>query len=138
LLYSSGIGYFCFHTEPAKNSRLKKTYYHIKERSLIARLAAWKLSCNKVAIVIGKTIHLHNTQHQEFLEDKEWLLHELKHIEQFKRYGSLSFIFLYLWEGIRNGYTNNKYEIEARAAEKDEQLFERMELADKQKIKNLP
>jgi hypothetical protein len=104
---------------------------------LIARLAAWKLNCNKVAIVIGSTIHLHNTQQQEFLEDKRWLLHELKHIEQFKRYGYLSFIFLYLWEGIRKGYTNNKYEIEARAAEKDEQLLERMELADKQKNKTL-
>jgi hypothetical protein len=92
---------------------------------LIARLAAWKLNCNKVAIVIGKTIHLHNTQQQEFLEDKQWLLHELKHIEQFRRHGFLPFICLYLWESLRHGYINNKYEIEARAAENDEQLFER-------------
>lgn len=124
------IEYFCLctTTEPPKRQQLKKTYYHIKERSLIARLAAWKLNCNKVAIVIGKTIHLHKTQQQEFLEDKQWLLHELKHIEQFRRHGLLPFIFLYLWESLRHGYINNKYEIEARAAENDEQLFERMEL----------
>jgi hypothetical protein len=121
--------------ESQLNYQLKKLSYHIKERSLIARLAAWKLNCNKVAIVIGQSIHLHNTKQQEFLADKRWLLHELKHLEQFKRYGLMRFIFLYIWESIRHGYTNNKYEIEARAAEKDEQLLERMELADKQKNK---
>lgn len=106
---------------------MKKTGYHIKEKSWIARLAAWKLKANKAAIVIGKTIHLHNTSSQEFLNDRKWLLHELKHIEQFRRHGFLSFVFLYLWESIRHGYTNNKYEIEARDAEKDEGIFERME-----------
>lgn len=106
---------------------MKKPRYHIKEKSLIARLAAWKLKAGKAAIVIGKTIHLHNTSSQEFLNDRKWLLHELKHIEQFKQYGFLSFIFLYLWESIRHGYTNNKYEIEARGAENDEGLLERME-----------
>ena len=116
---------------------MKELYYHIKENSFIARLAAWKLNCDKVAIVIGKTIHLHNTQQQEFLKDKQWLLHELKHVEQFKRHGFIRFIFLYLWESIRHGYTNNKYEIEARAAENDNQLFEKMKLADKQENKNL-
>lgn len=104
---------------------------------MIARLAAWKLRCNKVAIVIGRTIHLHNTSQQEFLEDKQWLLHELKHIEQFRRHGFIRFIFLYLLESVRHGYTNNKYEIEARAAEIDEQLFEKMKLSDKQENKNL-
>ncbi|MGZ5220375.1 MAG: DUF4157 domain-containing protein [Chitinophagaceae bacterium] len=97
---------------------MKKTYYQIKERSWIARVAAWKLNSSQVAIVIGRTIHLHNTRRKEFLENKRWVLHELKHIEQFRRHGFLPFIFLYLWESIRHGYTNNKYEIEARAAEK--------------------
>lgn len=91
--------------------------YHIKERSWIARLAAWKLGADKVAIVIGSTIHLHNTAGEEFLQNKRWVLHELKHLEQFRRYGFLRFIFLYLRESVLHGYTNNKYEIEARAAE---------------------
>ena len=93
------------------------TQYHIKENSFIARLAAIKLGSKKVAIVIGNTIHLHNTHRHEFLQDKRWLLHELKHIEQFQRYGFIRFIILYTWESIRNGYTNNKYEIDARDAE---------------------
>ena len=97
--------------------------FKIKEQSFIARLAAWKLNSDKVAIVIGKTIHLHNTERQEFLQNKQWVLHELKHVEQFKQHGFFSFLFLYLWESIRQGYTNNKYEIEARAAEVDEELL---------------
>jgi len=109
---------------------LKTLRYHIKENSWIARLAARKLKAKKAAIVIGKTVYLHNTPGKEFLNNKGWLLHELKHIEQFKRYGFISFIFLYLWESIRYGYTNNKYEIEAREAENDERLLERMEFFD--------
>lgn len=97
--------------------------FRIKERSFIAQLAAWKLKCEKVAIVIGKTIHLHNTARLEFLQNKPWVLHELKHVEQFKQHGLLSFIFLYLLESIRHGYKNNKYEVEARAAETDEEFL---------------
>lgn len=101
--------------------------YHIKERSFIAKIAAWKLSSRKVAIVIGKTIHLHNTTTQEFTESKYWLRHELKHVEQFHEHGFIRFIFLYLWESIKNGYNNNKYEIEARNAEADDGIVSRIE-----------
>ena len=103
-----------------------KLFFKIKEQSFIAGLAAWKLKSGNAAIVIGKTIHLHNTKRNEFLQNKRWLLHELKHIQQFQQHGFLSFIFLYLWESLRHNYTNNKYEIEARASEYDEQLFENM------------
>lgn len=106
---------------------MKKLSYHIKERSFIARLAAWKLNARKVAIVIGKTIHLHNTDRNEFIANKRWHLHELKHIEQYRRYGLVRFILLYVWESILHGYTNNKYEVEAREAEIDEYLFEETE-----------
>jgi hypothetical protein len=110
---------------------LGNPHYHIKERSLVARLAAWKLNSSQVAIVIGRTIHLHNTSRNEFLEDRRWLLHELKHIEQFRRYGFFRFIVLYLAESIRHGYSNNKYEIEARAAERDEKIYDRWKLKNK-------
>ena len=91
--------------------------YSIKENSWIAKLASKKLRTNRVAIVICKTIHLHNTSKQIFLQDERWLKHELCHVRQFKKYGFLNFIIKYLWESIRNGYYNNKYEVEARAAE---------------------
>lgn len=93
--------------------------YCIKENSWIARIAAWKLSSGRVAIVIGNTIHLHNTTKEQFLKDECWVKHELCHIEQYKRLGFIRFIALYLWDSIRHGYHNNKFEVEARKAEKE-------------------
>jgi hypothetical protein len=94
-----------------------KLRYKIKENSWIARIAAWKLRSDNVAIVIGSTIHLHNTSRESFLMNKRWLRHELKHIQQFHEYGFFPFIFKYLLETIRNGYYNNRFEKEARIAE---------------------
>jgi hypothetical protein len=91
----------------------------IKENSFVARIAAWKLHSDNVALVLGKTIHLYNVSKRDFLNDKRWLRHELKHIDQFNQYGRFRFLFLYLTEWIKNGYTNNRFEIEARKAEND-------------------
>src|SRR5688500_12742878 len=96
---------------------------YIKEHSWIARLAAKKLSFKAAAIVIGRTIYLHNATREEFLKNERWLRHEIRHIKQFQEYGFLPFIFLYLVESLKNGYRNNKYEIEARASEKDETIL---------------
>lgn len=91
--------------------------FFIKENSWIAKLAAKKLRSDDVAIVIGKTIHLHNTSKQTFLKNEKWVKHELCHIKQYQQHGFLNFIFKYFWESIKHGYFNNKYEIEAREAE---------------------
>ena len=109
----------------------KELQVRIKERSFVARVAAWKLNSNNAAIVIGNTIHLYNVSHPEFLKNKAWLCHELKHIQQFRQYGLVPFVFMYLRESILHGYTNNKFEIEARAAEKEEHLIANMKLPDK-------
>ncbi len=93
------------------------TEYIIKENSWIAKLAAKKLRSDKVAIVIGKTIHLYNTPKNKFLLNERWLKHEVCHVKQFKQNGYLIFIAKYLWESIKHGYHNNKYEVEAREAE---------------------
>ena len=113
----------------------EKISFRIKERSFIARLAAWKLKSHAAAIVIGKTIHLHNAGRGEFVSNKQWLRHELKHIEQFCRYGFIPFLFMYTLETIRHGYSNNKFEIEARTAEKDEHLLTSLKFVEKRKIK---
>jgi hypothetical protein len=89
----------------------------IKENSLVARIAAFKLGTKSVAMVLGKTIHLHNVSKSAFLQNKRWVKHELCHIRQFQQHGYWLFIVKYLWESIRSGYYNNKYEVEARAAE---------------------
>lgn len=93
------------------------TEYSIKENSWIAKIASKKLRTSRIAIVIGKTIHLHNTTKQDFLHDEKWVKHELCHIRQFQQNGYMVFIMKYLWESIKHGYFNNKYEIEAREAE---------------------
>ena len=90
---------------------------NIRENSWIAKLAAKKLRSENVAIVIGSTIHLHNTTKVAFLQDKKWVKHELCHVQQFKEHGKFLFILKYLYESLRHGYYNNKYEVEARLAE---------------------
>ncbi len=89
----------------------------IKERSLLARIAAWQLGAHSVALTWGYTIHLHRADAAALLKDEAWLRHELKHVEQFRRHGRLTFLVLYLWETLRRGYFENRFEVEARAAE---------------------
>lgn len=91
--------------------------FYIKENSFIARIAAWKLKSRQVAIVVGSTIYLHNATREEFIANKRWLNHELEHIRQYRRYGLISFICRYLIESMIKGYYNNRFEVEARAAE---------------------
>lgn len=90
---------------------------YIKENSWLAKIAAAKLSSSSVAIVIGNTIHLYKTSQKKFLQNERWLKHELCHIRQFKQHGFLLFIVKYLYESIKVGYYNNKFEVEAREAE---------------------
>jgi hypothetical protein len=90
----------------------------IREGTLFARLAARKLNCTAVAAVLGNTIHLWNISREEFLKRTPWVVHELEHVRQFRHYGFLRFTFLYVWESARRGYYNNRFEVEARVAEK--------------------
>jgi len=91
----------------------------IKEGSWIARMAARKLKSKNVAIVIGDTIHLYNVSRQQFLQNAKWVKHEVCHLRQFKKHGYFTFIVKYLWESMRHGYHQNKYEKEARRAEEE-------------------
>jgi hypothetical protein len=96
---------------------LNNKEFNIKENSWLAKIAAKKLKANSVAMVLGKTIHLHKTSASAFLQDEKWVKHELCHIKQFKQYGWFNFIVKYLWESLRKGYYNNRFEVEARQAE---------------------
>ena len=89
----------------------------IKENSWLAAIAAKKLSTKSVAMVLGNTIYLHGAGKEEFLQYTRWLKHELCHLQQYRQHGYIGFIVKYLWQTIRNGYYNNKYEIAARAEE---------------------
>lgn len=96
---------------------MNKPDFIVKENSWLARIAAWKLNSDSVAMVLGKTIHLYNSSKENFLNDERWLKHELCHIKQFKEHGYFMFVVKYLWESVRKGYYNNRFEVEAREAE---------------------
>jgi hypothetical protein len=96
----------------------KKLICSIKENSWMARIAAKKLGEKQVAMVIRKTIHLHNTTRDEFLGDTDWVCHELTHVKQYAQHGTFLFLVKYLWESLKKGYYHNKFEVEARANEK--------------------
>ncbi|MBZ5858634.1 eCIS core domain-containing protein [Flavihumibacter profundi] len=85
-------------------------------------MAAKRLKSEKMAMVLGKTIHLHNTSFQELLSNRRWLRHELAHVQQFRQLGFFLFLWKYTIESFRHGYFHNRFEIEARAAESDESL----------------
>jgi hypothetical protein len=99
-----------------------QTKVYIKENSWMASIAAFKLSTKSVAMVIGKTVHLYNVSKKDFLLNDAWVCHELTHIKQFEENGLIGFLCKYLWESIKTGYHNNKYEIEARMNEGNQDL----------------
>lgn len=101
---------------------------HIKEGSLIARIAAFVLKTHNAAIVIGNVIYIHGVHKEAFLSDKRWLLHELQHVVQYNREGVGRFIFQYIFNHIKFGYSNNPYEVEARNAETDETLLDKYKI----------
>ncbi|WP_240676074.1 hypothetical protein [Botryobacter ruber] len=86
------------------------------ENSFFARIARVVLKTKRVAMVLGETIHLSGVDRDTFLRNEEWVAHELCHIRQFKEHGYYRFLGLYLWESVKRGYYNNKFEVEARVA----------------------
>ena len=75
------------------------------------------MKCKTVAAVFGKTIHLWNVSREDFMKKTPWVVHEVEHVRQFQRYGTVRFTALYLIEYTRKGYHNNRFEVEARVAE---------------------
>lgn len=101
------------------------TKVRIKEHAWLAKLAAAKLGVPEVAIVVNRTIYLHNATAATLLANKRWLCHELKHVEQYQAHGVLPFLWKYLLSSLRHGYRQNKFEIEACEAETDAKLLDK-------------
>jgi hypothetical protein len=101
----------------------------IKEKSLLARLAARHLGYGHVAMVIGRNIYLHNVNVATFLARPSWVVHELKHVDQYREHGVLGFLWKYGRDYLKNGYWNNRFEREAREAESDWSLLRRYDLS---------
>src|SRR3954471_1741010 len=99
------------------------TKVKIKENSWLAGIAARKLETQSVAMVVGKTIHLHNSTKEDFLRNRRWVRHEVAHVKQYAQLGFFRFIFLYLLETFNKGYENNSFEVDARQKEKDNSIL---------------
>ena len=73
------------------------------------RIGGWALGASHVAgITLGRTIFLHRAEGL----DESLLLHELRHVHQFRE--RKSFPVRYLWQSLRRGYRANPYEVDAR------------------------
>lgn len=89
----------------------------VVENAWLAKIAALKMGSQRVAMVVGRRIYLWGVTKAYFLEQSAWVKHELAHVAQYQRYGVVKFLILYVFEWIKNGYYNNRFEVEARAAE---------------------
>jgi hypothetical protein len=77
---------------------------------LPVRIGGWCLGKRTVSgITLWRTIWLA----PDVSPSLELLLHELRHVQQFE--ANAAFPVLYLWESLRRGYVNNRYEVDARA-----------------------
>jgi hypothetical protein len=74
------------------------------------RVGGWFLGQASVsAITLWRTIWLARPTGVP----EELLLHEIRHVAQFQ--ADPTFAFRYVWESVRRGYRQNKYEVDARA-----------------------
>ena len=81
----------------------------LRTGGLPPRVAGWFLGRRTVsAITLWRTVFAA----PDAPLDAELLLHELRHVHQFQ--GSSAFPILYLWESLRRGYHDNRYEADAR------------------------
>lgn len=86
------------------------------------------LRTHDVAIVIGNTICLHNCSKQKFLQDERWLLHELRHVEQWQENSYWIFPIKYIWYSLRYGYKKNPFELDATAHENERRLLNKFNI----------
>lgn len=86
--------------------------------SIIAKAIGKLNGRSRYAVTISKTCTLYSTDKSYVDMSTRWRKHEDAHKAQYEKYGQIKFLILYLWESCKHGYTNNKFEIEAREAER--------------------
>ncbi len=86
------------------------------ENSKLAKLAARIKKDERYALTIGKTIFL-SCKKEQFFADTSWMKHELVHVQQYKRHGTLHFLTLYFVYSLFHDYSENPFEKEALYAQ---------------------
>ncbi|MGE7777424.1 DUF4157 domain-containing protein [Chitinophaga sp. NPDC101104] len=100
----------------------------IREGSMVARIAAWKMGSGNIAIVFGNVIHLHGVSRERFLANTAWVRHEVRHVRQYREAGFWRFLWRYVRDWRRYGYYNIPYEKDARLAEANPRELEGVEI----------
>lgn len=90
--------------------------FRVVENSRIAKIAARIKGEEKYAVTFGKTIFI-NCKKEDFFAESWWVRHELTHVQQYKEYGILRFLQLYLAYSIFHDYYDIPFEKEAISAE---------------------
>jgi hypothetical protein len=81
----------------------------LRRGGLAPRLGGWCLGQRCVAgITFGRWVWLA----PDVVATAELLLHEVRHVHQFQ--ALRGFPLRYVWESLRRGYLNNRYEVDAR------------------------
>jgi len=101
-----------------------KCRVRIRHNSWIAKIACKCIKQTDVALTLFRTIYLSHSTPGVFLNNHRWVAHELAHVRQFRKYGNLNFVFMYLRESLLKGYYHNKWEVEARAEEEKPEILE--------------
>ncbi len=84
---------------------------NLRHGGLPLRLGGWCLGVRSVAgIALGRTVWIARDVHLT----RDLLLHELEHVRQWRTVRW--FALRYMWESLRRGYTNNRFEVSAREA----------------------
>lgn len=107
---------------------MEKIKCRIHVDSGLARIAAKVMRVKGVAMVLGRTIHLHGASRLEFLSNTAWVRHEACHVKQYREYGMIGFLARYLYQCARRGYYDNPLEVAARKAEADPGILEGIEI----------
>ncbi|MDQ6886971.1 MAG: hypothetical protein M3068_06710 [Gemmatimonadota bacterium] len=81
----------------------------VRRGGLPARIGGWALGQRSVvAITLWRTVFLG----VDVEPNAELLLHEARHVQQFL--DDPAFPIRYLWESVRHGYYDNRFELDAR------------------------
>lgn len=84
--------------------------------SKLAKLLKRITGAGEYAITTGKSCCRYSCS-EDFVS-AAWRKHEETHKKQFVELGCFQFVIQYLWETVKHGYKNNKFEIEARHGER--------------------
>lgn len=89
----------------------------VVENSKLAKIVAKIKGEELYAITLGKTIFI-SCKKEEFFEKQWWVKHELAHVAQYEKHGTLRFLALYTYYAVFRRKKVNPFEIEAEVAEK--------------------